>query len=95
MVQRVFLVGYMVFRGQGGSTIGLGLLVDTLVGRLLMTPSVTGLLDRPSLCHGIHCGHWPAAIWGDRYLLRMNRGQVVHTESLTFIGTWRTEKREI
>ena len=32
--------------GQGGSTIGLGLLVDTLVVRSLMTPSIAALLGR-------------------------------------------------
>ncbi|MDI3315975.1 MAG: MMPL family transporter [Mycobacterium sp.] len=32
--------------GQGGSTIGLGLLVDTLIVRSLMTPSIAALLGR-------------------------------------------------
>jgi hypothetical protein len=32
--------------GQGGTTIGLGLLVDTLVVRSLMTPSIAAMLGR-------------------------------------------------
>ena len=30
--------------GQGGTTIGIGLLVDTLIVRSLMTPSIAALL---------------------------------------------------
>jgi RND superfamily putative drug exporter len=32
--------------GQGGTTIGLGLLFDTLIVRSLMTPSIAALLGR-------------------------------------------------
>jgi putative drug exporter of the RND superfamily len=46
-----FTMGAMVVNnlriiGQGGTTIGLGLLVDTLVVRSLMTPSIAALLGR-------------------------------------------------
>jgi RND superfamily putative drug exporter len=46
-----FTMGSMVFSelrliGQGGTTIALGLIFDTLVVRSLMTPSIAALLGR-------------------------------------------------
>ena len=40
------LVSDMIVIGQVGSTIGLGLLFDTLVVRSLMTPSIAALMGR-------------------------------------------------
>ena len=40
------LVSALVVIGQGGTTIGLGLLFDTLVVRAFMTPSIAALLGR-------------------------------------------------
>src|SRR4029077_5494899 len=41
-----FIVGQLVVLGQIGTTIGLGLLFDTLIVRSFMTPSIAALLGR-------------------------------------------------
>jgi RND superfamily putative drug exporter len=65
-----FIVSDLRILGQVGTTIGLGLLFDTLIVRSFMTPSVAALLGRwfwwpqrvrraqPAPCFG-HTGHVP------------------------------------